>query len=124
EEVVVGELAWDGIAECHDGSFSAFRRYRSTGLFSFSGRKRLSLPVPAERELRALQEAGELFPSAGKRLLTLTRDGAPREVPAGIVVQPAYEWLLARDAELADRPRGIRRDSHAPTTGQSPTSWR
>jgi predicted AAA+ superfamily ATPase len=55
----------------------------------------------AERELRALAEAGELFPKAGKRLLTLTRDGAPREVPAGIVVQPAYEWLLAREPPAA-----------------------
>jgi uncharacterized protein len=50
----------------------------------------------AERELRALDEAGRLFPHAGKRLLTLTLDGAPREVPPGIAVQPAYEWLLTR----------------------------
>jgi predicted AAA+ superfamily ATPase len=50
----------------------------------------------AERELRALDEAGRLFPNATKRLLTLTLDGAPREVPAGVTVQPAYEWLLSR----------------------------
>jgi len=50
----------------------------------------------AERELRALDEAGRLFPHAGKRLLTLTLDGAPREVPSGVAVQPAYEWLLTR----------------------------
>ena len=49
----------------------------------------------AERELRALDEAGRLFPHARKRLLTLTLDGAPREAPPGVVVQPAYEWLLA-----------------------------
>jgi len=48
----------------------------------------------AERELRALDEAGRLFPDAKKRLLTLTLDRAPREVPAGVAVQPAYEWLL------------------------------
>lgn len=48
----------------------------------------------ADRELRALEEAGRLFPHAGKRLLTLTLDGTPREVPAGVAVQPAYEWLL------------------------------
>jgi len=49
----------------------------------------------AERELRALTEAGRLFPMASRRLLTLTRDGMPAEVPPGIVVQPAYEWLLS-----------------------------
>ncbi len=52
-------------------------------------------PVVAERELRALEGAGEMFPNAGKRLLTLNRDGAPPEAPAGVVVQPAYEWMLA-----------------------------
>ncbi|HYU31927.1 MAG TPA: hypothetical protein VEW48_07170 [Thermoanaerobaculia bacterium] len=50
----------------------------------------------AERELRALEEAGRLFPDAQKRLLTLTLDGVPREVPPGVAVQPAYEWLLTR----------------------------
>src|SRR5882724_2030942 len=49
----------------------------------------------AERELRALEEAGPLFPQAGKRLLTLTHEGIPREVPSGVAVQPVYEWLLA-----------------------------
>jgi len=49
-----------------------------------------------ERELRALEEAGQLFPGAGKRLLTLTHDGDPGEVPAGVEAHPAYEWLLAR----------------------------
>jgi len=52
-------------------------------------------PTTAEREFRALIEAGEIYPSARRRLLTLTRDGAPTEVPPGITVQPAYEWLLA-----------------------------
>jgi hypothetical protein len=52
-------------------------------------------PTTAERELRALAEAAQLFPNAGTRLLTLTRDRAPSEVPPGIVVQPAYEWMLA-----------------------------
>lgn len=51
----------------------------------------------AERELRALAEAHNLFPAAGRRLLTLTQDGMPAEVPPGIVVQPAYEWLLETD---------------------------
>lgn len=55
-----------------------------------------SNPEVADRELRALEEAGEMFPKARRRLLVLTRDGVPRQVPAGVVVQPAYEWLLAR----------------------------
>jgi len=53
-----------------------------------------SEPATANRELRALMAAGEMYPSARQRLLTLTRDGAPSEVPAGVVVQPAYEWML------------------------------
>ena len=48
----------------------------------------------ADRELRALADAGRLFPTASQLLLTLTRDGAPAETPAGIRVQPAYEWML------------------------------
>jgi uncharacterized protein len=52
-------------------------------------------PATAGRELRAMAEAGETYPSAQRRLLTLTRDGAPAEVPAGVVAQPAYEWMLA-----------------------------
>ena len=52
-------------------------------------------PVVAERELRALVEAGRWYPHAKKRLLTLTRDGAPPELPQGVTLQPAYEWMLA-----------------------------
>ena len=52
-------------------------------------------PATAERELRALVEAGEAHPKAQKRLLTLTRDGKPAAAPPGVTVQPAYEWLLA-----------------------------
>ena len=52
-------------------------------------------PAVAERELRALVEAGNLYPQASQRLLTLTRDGAPPELPPGVVVNPAYEWMLA-----------------------------
>jgi hypothetical protein len=56
-------------------------------------------PVTAEREFRALIEAGDIHPSARRRLLTLNRDGAPTDVPPGVTVQPAYEWLLAEPAE-------------------------
>ncbi len=51
-------------------------------------------PATAERELRALQAAGTTHVGATKRLLTLTRDGAPAAVPSDVTVQPAYEWLL------------------------------
>jgi hypothetical protein len=52
-------------------------------------------PVTAERELRALMQAEETHPRAPKRLLTLTRDSAPADSPPGVIVQPAYEWILA-----------------------------
>lgn len=29
-----------------------------------------------------------------RRLLTLTRDAMPDDVPRNVIVQPAYEWLL------------------------------
>ena len=54
----------------------------------------LSDPETANRELRALAAAGAQFPRARKRLLTLTRDSIPDELPAGVEAQPAYEWLL------------------------------
>ena len=45
-------------------------------------------------ECRALAAAGDQFPRARKRLLTLTHDGIPAELPAGVEVQTACEWLL------------------------------
>lgn len=48
----------------------------------------------AEREFRALAEAGEMFPEARKRLLTLTREPPPFAPPDDVVVEPAYEWML------------------------------
>ena len=55
----------------------------------------LSDAATAARELRALAAAGERFPRAGRRLITLTRDGIPAELPAGVEALPAAEWLLA-----------------------------
>ena len=52
-------------------------------------------PATATRELRALIAAGEAYPRARLRLLTLTRDGAPAEVPLYVRVEPAYEWMLS-----------------------------
>ena len=54
-------------------------------------------PGTADREIRALVEAGEEHRGAGLRLLTLTRDGFPRSVPKGIRVQAAHDWLLGED---------------------------
>lgn len=51
-------------------------------------------PETAERELRALAEAGDTHPGATRRLLTMTRDGAPQDVPPSVIAQPAYEWML------------------------------
>jgi len=48
----------------------------------------------AARELRALEDVAKSFPKTARRLLTLTREAMPQDVPAGIFVQPAYEWLL------------------------------
>ncbi|MBN8219134.1 MAG: ATP-binding protein [Spirochaetes bacterium] len=56
-------------------------------------------PQTAERELRALVDAGTAHPRAVKRLLVATRDGLPFELPADIIAQPAYEWMLAGPAE-------------------------
>jgi hypothetical protein len=47
------------------------------------------------RELRALEEAGRLYPNATRRLLAATRDGLPESVPSGMIAQPAYEWCLS-----------------------------
>jgi predicted AAA+ superfamily ATPase len=61
--------------------------------------------LTAERELRALAEAGRMYPKAGRRLLTLTLDSMPAEVPAGIRVQPAYEWMLTGPGETSQRAK-------------------
>jgi hypothetical protein len=48
-----------------------------------------------ERELRALHEAGAEFAGASRRLLVLTRDQVLSMATPGVLVEPAYEWLLA-----------------------------
>lgn len=54
-------------------------------------------PETADREFRALAEAGAEHPRAVKRLLVGTADGVPNEAPKGVRVQPAYEWMLESD---------------------------
>ena len=52
-----------------------------------------------ERELRALAGAKKEHPRVGQRLLVLTSDQRPAKVPAGVLVQPMYEWLLDADGK-------------------------
>ena len=53
-----------------------------------------SATATLDRELRALEEAGEEYPDATRRLLVLTRDQVLTGTPPNVVMQPAYEWLL------------------------------
>jgi hypothetical protein len=57
----------------------------------------LSEPETAAREFHALEEAGRIFPTARRLLLTLSADMPPFEVTAGVSVEPAYAWILAGD---------------------------
>src|SRR5205814_10344073 len=54
----------------------------------------LSAPETADRECQALEEAVREHPRAARRLLTLNADPVSAKVPAGVTVQPAYQWLL------------------------------
>ena len=58
----------------------------------------LSDAAVLDRELRALSAAGEQFPDAGKRLLTLDRDNLPGTLPDGVVAETAWEWMLNGNA--------------------------
>jgi predicted AAA+ superfamily ATPase len=62
-------------------------------------------PRTLEREIRALEEARVVFPTATRRLLTLTRDAMPTEAPAGIIAQPVYEWLLSPPLDAGNSSR-------------------
>ena len=48
-----------------------------------------------QRELGALRDAAAEFPRARLRLVVLTFDMIPPDVPPGIGIVPAYRWLLA-----------------------------
>jgi predicted AAA+ superfamily ATPase len=54
-----------------------------------------SHPDVASRELRSLAAAGGEHPRARRRLLVLDRDALLHLEAPGVVVQPAYEWLLS-----------------------------
>ena len=51
-------------------------------------------PETLARELSALTEATKTYPRATQRLLVLDRDALSGVNAPGVVVQPAYEWLL------------------------------
>lgn len=52
-------------------------------------------PNTANRGIRAFVAAGQVDRQAICRLLTLTKDSAPKPAPQSVAVQPAYEWLLS-----------------------------
>ena len=54
----------------------------------------LSDPGTAEREFRALEAAAQEWPGAARRVLTLRAADHLLEVPDGVVVQAAYDWML------------------------------
>ena len=54
----------------------------------------LSDPDTAEREFRALTDAARQWPDATRRVLTVADREAPFPAPDGVIVQPAYEWML------------------------------
>ena len=58
----------------------------------------LSDAAVVNRELRALAAAGEQFPEAVKRLLSLDRDNLPKTLPDGVVAETAWEWMLDEGA--------------------------
>ena len=47
-----------------------------------------------EREYRALADAAMVHPRAQQRLLVANFDALPAKAPKGVIVQPAWEWLL------------------------------
>jgi hypothetical protein len=43
--------------------------------------------------------AGYSYKQASRKLLVLTRDAQVPEVPKGVIVQPAYLWLLSPESK-------------------------
>ena len=54
-----------------------------------------------EREVRALEDAKTKYPEA-KRLLLVGQEASRLEVPEGIVVQSAVEWLFEKKKDTTD----------------------
>ena len=49
------------------------------------------------REVRALEDAENVYPEARKLILTLRQDTFPLDIPQGIEIMTAWEWILQRD---------------------------
>ena len=81
-----------GTAEGHAVDFLARRPDGTIQLIQVSAGT--GSPQTAARELRALEATRQQSPKAERLLLTLTRDRIPVNVPKGVEVQPAYEWML------------------------------
>jgi len=54
----------------------------------------LGAPGVQEREFGALAEAAKRHPRATRRVLVSLREQVPARAAAGVVVQPAYQWLF------------------------------
>ncbi len=87
------EVTYLKTAEGHEVDFSVREPGGATELIQVCSDP--ADPETTERDVRSLVEAGKRFPKSPRRLLTLTRDIAPGNVPTEVVVQPAYEWMLA-----------------------------
>jgi uncharacterized protein len=57
----------------------------------------LSEPTTRERELRALAAASKQYPRATQRIFVLDRDATSALKVPHVNVQPAYEWMLAKE---------------------------
>jgi predicted AAA+ superfamily ATPase len=86
------EVTWVKTPEGHEVDFLARLPDGRAELVQVSTDS--SDPATAARELRALVAALPAFPGATARLLTATLDGLPRDLPAGVVAEPAWSWML------------------------------
>ena len=99
ETVVLNELERRGAEVAYvktdDGLEVDFlARYKAGGADLIQVCADVSVPETIKRELRALSAAAKEHSRATRRLFVLDRDSAPNPAPAGVSVQPAYEWLL------------------------------
>jgi predicted AAA+ superfamily ATPase len=86
------EVTWVRTAEGHEVDFYA--RFPSGQAELVQVSADTSDPFTAARELRALAEALPAFPGATARLLTATQAGLPRDLPDGVLAEPAWRWIL------------------------------
>lgn len=100
ESVVHGELARRkaeiGYVRTHPGFEVDFlARYPGGGVDLIQVCADAGNPGTLARELRALEDAAHSHPRALRRLIVLERERASEQKIPGVLVQPAYEWLLA-----------------------------